>query len=417
MLWLSGADGLVTRNEIFDVDRDAEALARFDELTTAPAAARFAAASPRAAEKHKRRVRANAATAHAARVDAAIAARQADALPTLLADSCEVVDHITGVTYDRQGVLATWRGLLSARDPTSRNEALATFGDSLALCRLSNSASGFVGRKFDVGPYEREIIHLLEVDVQERLQRDEIFAVDRLGDAVARLYERHAEILPDGPARTRAAATARSVAAMAGPALDRLATALAPAIEAVDRRIFGTWSARGEEALLQGFRAVFELSDNVVWSDDAVLGLESDALLVRRMHSGTARASGGVYERPFLLLLIFGTDGLVTHLEWFDTDREDEALARFDELTAAPAAVRFATVPARAAEKREGRVRANGATAYAARLDAAIAARDADALLMLLADESENVDHTTGTTWDRQGGLATWRSLLRAQDP
>ena len=51
----------------------------------------------------------------------------------------------------------------------------------------------------------------------------EIFAADRLGDAVARLYERYAELLPDGPARARAAATARSVAAVVAPVdLDQL---------------------------------------------------------------------------------------------------------------------------------------------------------------------------------------------------
>jgi hypothetical protein len=39
----------------------------------------------------RRRVRPNAATAHAARADAMIAARDADALPALFADEVEVV--------------------------------------------------------------------------------------------------------------------------------------------------------------------------------------------------------------------------------------------------------------------------------------------------------------------------------------
>ena len=38
-------------------------------------------------------------------------------------------------------------------------------------------------------------------------------AVEHLGDAIVRLYERYAELLPDGPEQARAAATAHSVAA------------------------------------------------------------------------------------------------------------------------------------------------------------------------------------------------------------
>src|SRR5262244_3342858 len=70
--------------------------------------------------------------------------------------------------------------------------------------------------------------------------------------------------------------------------------------------------------------------------EDDILDLRSDALLVRRMHLGTARAGGGAYERLFLMLWVFGADGLVTRMEFFDVDHEVEALARFDELTAEP---------------------------------------------------------------------------------
>ena len=115
------------------------------------------------------------------------------------------------------------------------------------------------------------------------------------------MYERYADLLPDGPARARAAATARSVAAMLGPFdPDRYATAFAPAIEVVDHRTLGTWSARGAEAFLQHLRSWLELADDVVMRDDEILGLQSDALLVRRTYFGTDRAGGGAYERQFL---------------------------------------------------------------------------------------------------------------------
>src|SRR5262249_1528088 len=148
------------------------------------------------------------------------------------------------------------------RDPKCHGEPLATLGDSLALFRMSMSASGLVGRTLDVGPYEREEIHLVEVDAQGRRRWGEVFAVNHLGDAVPGLYEPYADFLPNGPARTRAAAIARSVAAIRGPVeLDRWAATWAPAMEVVDHRMLGSWSARGAEEALRHWRAWLELAD------------------------------------------------------------------------------------------------------------------------------------------------------------
>src|SRR5262249_2263175 len=200
MLGSFGPDGLVTRLEQFDIGREAEAVARFDELALS-------------AVPGRRRVRANAATANTARHDAAFARRDADALVALYAEDVENVEHPTGVVYDREGGLRSWRSLLGARDPRYEHEPLATLGDSLALCRASWSASGLAGGKFDVGAYEVERINLVEVDARGCRRRVESFAPERLGDAIGRLYERYADILPDGQARARGAATARSISA------------------------------------------------------------------------------------------------------------------------------------------------------------------------------------------------------------
>src|SRR5215470_13561804 len=97
-----------------------------------------------------------------------------------------------------------------------------------------------------------EAIDLIEVDAQGRQRRVEQFGSNRLGDAVARLYERYAELLPEGPERARAAATARSVALSAGPVdPDRYAAALAPLVDYVDHRTIGLESTRGAEAFLR----------------------------------------------------------------------------------------------------------------------------------------------------------------------
>jgi hypothetical protein len=405
VLWIFGADGLVSRWDQFDADREAEALARFDELTGEIEAMVLPPARP------VRRVRANAATANAARRDAAFAARDIDALGALLPDGIAGVHHPTGAPYDRAQTLALVLGLLQARDLTRRLEPLATLGDSLALGRMFVSGSGTNMEQFDIGAYDIEEIQLLEVDGRGDLLRFELFAADRLGAAVVRLYERYSEFLPDGPARDRAAATARSVAALLGPFdPDRYAAAYAPAIEAVDHRTLGFPPTFGAEAYLHRLRTLLETSDDTTMRTDDILGLRSDALLLRWTNSGTDRASGGAYERPFFVLWVFDSDGLATRNETFDADSDAEALARFDQLTAAIEAT-TTLPPARPVR----RVRANAATAALARFDAAFVARDADALSHLVADEV--VDHTTGVTFDRQGAVVSFGVLLRAQDP
>src|SRR5262249_7020572 len=159
----------------------------------------------------------------------------------------------------------------------------------------------------------------------------------------------------------------------------------APGIECVDHRVLGTWFAHGAEELLRNLRALFDVAADVTLRADDVLALQADAFLVRRMVFGRGRASGGAFERPPLGPYVFGADGLVARWEVFDVDREAEALACFDELTAGPAAVRPV----------QRRVCPNAATVTAARMDAAIAARDADAPSTLSADEWEVLDHTT----------------------
>src|SRR5262249_50732196 len=147
----------------------------------------------------------------------------------------------------------------------------------------------------------------------------------------------------------------------------RFGTALDPAIEFVDHRPLGLPSRHGAEQFLDMLRSILDVSADAGFRYDDILGLQANALLTRATQFGTARVGGGVYERPLLVLWIFGPDGLATRSETFAPDCENEALARFDELTAGPAAAR-------------PRVRPNAATASTARLDAAISARDADAL-------------------------------------
>ncbi len=307
-----------------------------------------------------RRVRANGATAYVARLQAAISARDAAALPGLIAADIATIHRPTGlVSYDRKIPIDFWNELLRARDPTLATEILASLGDSLALVRQSFSVSGLAeGDSPDVGPVVKEEVSLIEVDASGRASRLEIHAPEHLGDAIVRLYERYAERLPDGSARASAATAARSAEAMLGPPqIDRLAEAFALAIEASDARSLGTWAARGSEAALQHFRSLLEVADDIAMREYEILRLEEDALLVRRTHCGTDRTSGGAYERRFLMLLVFGADGRITRIQWFDPDRDADALARFDELTAersAKTASRVSDELQRSREQRDG---------------------------------------------------------------
>jgi hypothetical protein len=414
-LWAFGAEGLLARWEQFDVDREDEALSRLDELIADGSSVRASRAVPAAG-----RVPANAATRWALRLKAAIAERDFDAYSALVADDFEALHHPTGVVFDRRADLSEWPLYFRAKNATLEFDTLATLGDSLALFRRSWSASGVVSHRFDVGPYESDDIILSETDEHGRKRRWEIFATRRLWDAVVRLYERYAELLPEGPARVRAAATAcslRTIAAAEAVDVDRLAPAFAPDIQVVDRRPAGTFFTHGAKQLLEGLRAWHTVGADLVSSVNRVLGVRPDALLVRLNLSGTNRVGGGLFERPTVEIWAFGPDGLIMLVEIFDPDHEQQALARFDELTAEPAATRAVAAPTLAARPRRRRVRPNAATINAARLDAAIATRSADAIPPLFAEDLRGVDHTTEAALERAGLLFSFRALLRAQDP
>jgi class 3 adenylate cyclase/tetratricopeptide (TPR) repeat protein len=324
----------------------------------------------------RRRVRSNAATAEAARLDAAVAARDPNALHELFAEDLEVDDHTTGIVFDRQGALSSFGYLISARNPTCRSEPMATLGDALAICHFSASASGVGRGRLDVGAYEKEEIHLNEVDAEGRRRRGEVFATDHLNEAIARLYERYAELLPEGVARTRAATTARVVATTMrkdGDA-ERWRTACTSDAEMIDNRQLGTWNARGADAIVEQMGSLRDVADGIDLRTLEILDLEPDALLVRRMHSGTERVGGGTYERPLLLLLARGTDGRVTRVEFFDDDAEAAALARFDELVGSTSTDLPVQTSARFA---------NAATRLNERIARAWNARDWDAVMAL----------------------------------
>jgi hypothetical protein len=329
----------VSRWEQLDADREAEALARIDELTAK-------SEKPRPAQ---RRVPRNAVTALWARFNAAFVARDDDALADCFSESFESTDHSTGTTYGRDGVLDSVRRLRRSRGAELRHEALATLGESLALARRSVSATGTGSGRFDVGPYEGQGITTSELDDGGRFARSEHFSLDRMGDGVVRLYDWYADEQPVGPARNRATAIGRSMAAMlATPDLALRAAAFAPEIEFIDHRIVGVGSVRGANAVLRAIGALHDLVENVGTRFDDVIDVRPDAIVLRWTHFGTTRDGGGRFERSLAHLWIFGADGMLTRWEQTEGERVDELLARLDALLAVPLASGFENAAAHA---------------------------------------------------------------------
>src|SRR5262249_48877590 len=229
-----------------------------------------------------RKVPQNAATANLARFDAANAARDIDASRAQLADDLAVLHHPTGVEIGLEAAGGSSGPRMGAETFPFTPAPIATLGASLALSRACLSVDALATD--DVAPFGAAnivTIALLEVDAHGRERRVEVFADDRLGDAVTRLYERYAELLPEGPERTRAGATAHAVAVMLGPFdLDRWAAVSAPDVEFTDSRNVGFGVARGAEAMRQAVAALLELSNDFTTHTDDVLGLRPDALLV-----------------------------------------------------------------------------------------------------------------------------------------
>jgi class 3 adenylate cyclase len=391
-LWLFGADGLVRRIEWFDADRRDDALARFEALS--PALPR----SPR-------RVRANAATANAARMDAAVAARNLDAFLALLADDAQGVHHPTHTAYAERDLRSGYDLFFRSQDAKIHHEPLATLGEALALCSGQVALDGVADdAAHSFGASDMSSIVLLEVDAQGRRLRTEFFALDRLGDAIARLYERHAELLPDGPERVRAAATARSVAALQAYDPSSVAANLAHDAEYEDQRPLGFPTLRGGGAIRSWLASFSETADEIHFRLDDVFVVRPDLLLARWINTGKERTGGGSFERQFLSLTEFDADGLLRRWVHFAPDRLDAALARIDALSD------VSQMPSR-------RVRPNAASAAATRMEEVVARRDASALAAAFAELEEFVEHATGGVFDKEAVLAVWQNLLRAEDP
>src|SRR4029078_13450722 len=87
-------------------------------------------------------VRQNAATMRFEKTDAALISGDIATVEALVAESVVVVDHPTGATYDRDGLLAILRSAQRAEHLAASHEPIATLGASLVLGNRRASIAG-----------------------------------------------------------------------------------------------------------------------------------------------------------------------------------------------------------------------------------------------------------------------------------
>lgn len=280
----------------------------------------------------QRRVVPNLADATREKSRQALADRDWTGVSALLADGYQAVDHAAGTTYGADELVESLRLLYQGEDPCYTAEVLATLGPHLSLVREHHGARALADGRLDVAEFAHEAIRFSEVDDEGRYARSESFPVDRLGDAVVRMYERYGERAADGRERERAMGTARSIRSFTGAiGVDDLRERTARECQVVDHRVLGTWSG-DSQAVGDHLEGLAQLASDVHVRDEDVLGLGPSVLLRRLRHLGTQRFGGGSYERAFLMLATFDGAGRFSCIELFDLDQESDALARFDAL-------------------------------------------------------------------------------------
>src|SRR5262249_48382356 len=155
---------------------------------------------------------------------------------------------------------------------------MATLGSSLALGRESWTGRAVAGPAVDIGVYEMASFHVYQVDAEGRIDRVSRFGAERLGDAVAALYERYAELLSDGPARDRAAAAARPIEAVSAPLdPDRWAAVISPTVEWTGQGPTAVPPGRGAENVVANIRHYLAVGEVTRKGTDDVLALRPDA--------------------------------------------------------------------------------------------------------------------------------------------
>ena len=329
----------VNRCELFDeADLDA-ALARFEELQ--PPARWLENAASRVCER---------CLAHLAAHDWAA---MADTLAADLTvdDRRRVVNG--GIHHGREAAMQDFRVAADLGFTTSKSVVLATRGVRVALTRVRYS-----GHDQQPDAFQVEILHVVEIDADEKMASVGVFDFDDIDAAFEELDARY--VAGEAAAYSR---TWSLVAAAYACYNRRELPATTPDWVNVDRRRM-TMYAPGDvfEYVRGGWNYISDISFRI----EAVHQLSNLGAVVTQAGRGTSQEGFEAEWREIHLMTVEGD--LFNRSEMFDEADIDAALARFEELHPQP------------------RQLENAASQVAERFRACFAARDWNAMAEMLAD-------------------------------
>ncbi|OBG39011.1 hypothetical protein A5672_15705 [Mycobacterium alsense] len=339
ILGLSEGDR-INRCELFDEEDLEAALARFDELQSAP-----------------RRLE-NAATQAFRRFITCFTTRDWTAMAATMADAFCSHDHRrvvnASVLRGRDANIASVRAVAEAGFEGLTSNVIAIRGQRLALARIQSSASGF-----EPGEIIDDMLDVCEIDAGNRLVAGAIFDIDDVEAAFAELDGRYLA------GEAAAHADAWSVLMRVQTAYNRHEVSPTTTDDWVNidhRR--GRAFMPGD--LIPFLHATWNVAADVKGHFEEVHRLNSVGAVITEVVTGTSR-DGFDFELREIGLFAF-EGNLVSRFEMFDEADLDAALARFEELQPPPRRLE------------------NAATRAHSRVRACVAARDWDALTEILAD-------------------------------
>ena len=332
-LFLFDADGRVARYELFEDDREAEAIARFEALVGSDAelpAEPFANTASRLVERGMHQL---------------WAARDWDGIIAMISPAMRMDDRrrIMRLEIGYDAFVVQFRMLFD--QPASRwhEQLLATRGERLSLTRTrfeAEVADGGGPLAFD------DHLSLAEIDAEGRIIAFVTFDLEDEDAAYAELDTRYEADASASHAR----GAIRFVGAIARRDWDAVAALCSPAFVEHDHRglaVLGT--THGAAAWTQNFRTLVELAPDTIYRSLHVRSAARGFLSV-----GTWQGSrdGGRYEIPLIAVLEVDASGAIARADLYEPDQLAHALARFAELTAlARAEMPFANAATRLAAR------------------------------------------------------------------
>ena len=300
MIHIYTVDGtLINRCEMFDEQDLDAALARFDELH--PSGLRLE----------------NAATRVYRRYHAHFAAREWDALMSLLSEKHRIDDRRRVANEGvRRGPDAEIRSLRTIADlgVIITAACIATRGDRLALYRNR----GATGEEFQL-----EVLRIVEIDADEQIVARVVFDHDDLDAAFAELDARYLA----GEAAPHARTWRVITQAYGGMTRGELPPTTADLVNIDHRHVTPMEPDDG----IAYFRAAWDLAKGFRLYIEAVHRLNDLGAVFTRSADATSNAGFEAEWRAIDLVMVDGD--LINRGEVFDESDLDAALARFDELT------------------------------------------------------------------------------------